>query len=152
MRRWTFAASFLIAVIAAIPLAPGARAARLPLAVIAHVSVKANDAHVNELRGLFLKQSEQLAGQKVIPVTYTTGHPLRVDFDALVLGMSADVAARYWVDARIRGAGSPPRSVTSPQLMLRVVASLPGTIGFVPKALVDGAPVKVLRIDGLPSL
>jgi hypothetical protein len=149
MRRIAVAIGSIVAALAFLPIAPAARAVRIPLVLIAHPSVRVTSAHVNELRAVFLRQTEQLSGQKVIPVTYVTGNVLRVDFDQRVLGMTADEAARYWVDARIRGLGAPPRSVSNPQLLVRVVASLPGTIGYAPKALTEGAAVKLLKVEGL---
>ncbi|MET0341253.1 MAG: hypothetical protein ABW252_09630 [Polyangiales bacterium] len=148
MRR-RLALGLLVAALAALPTSGDAHAFRIPMVLVAHPSIKANTAHVHELRAIFLRQSEQLSGQKVIPVTYVTGNALRVDFDERVLGMSADETARYWVDARIRGLGAPPRSVSSPQLLVRVVASLPGAIGYAPKSLVEGTVLKVLRVEGL---
>lgn len=147
--KLTTAIVVFVAALTFMPVAPSVHAVRVPLVLIAHPAVRATTAHVNELRALFLRQSEQLGGQKVIPVTYVTGHALRVEFDRRVLGMTVDEAARYWVDARIRGLGAPPRSVSSPQLLVRVVASLPGTIGYAPKPLSEGASVKVLKVEGL---
>ena len=74
MRGWPLALAVLVAVLAAVRFPPGVRAARIPLVVVVHPRVKATSAHIKELRAIFLKQSEQLDGEKVIPITYVTGH------------------------------------------------------------------------------
>lgn len=149
MGKLVAAIGVLVAAFTLLPITPAAHAVRVPLVLVAHPTVRVTTAHVNELRAIFLRQTEQLGGQKVIPVTYATGNPLRVDFDLRLLGMSADETARYWVDARIRGLGAPPRAVSTPQLMVRVVALLPGTLGYAPKSTTDGAAVKVIKVEGL---
>lgn len=130
---------------------PGARvvAERQSLVVIAHPALKASSVHVSELRALFLRQTEQLGGERACPINYPAGQPLRLDFDERVLGMNEDEVGRYWVDARIRGFGVPPRTIPMPQLVVRAVAVLPGAVGYVPKALVANTKAKLLRVDGL---
>jgi hypothetical protein len=146
MRLVTLALTWYL--IALWPLEP-AVAERVGLVVIVHPGTKATQVHVSELRALYLRQAEYIAGERLIPLNYAAGTSLRVDFDTRVLGLTPQAVGRYWVDARIRGIGLPPRSVALPQLVLRTVAALPGAIGYVPKSILQGAAVKVLRVDGL---
>ena len=149
MRALWLTAWLLLAAFAIVPSRPTARAARIPIAVIAHASTKVTTVHVNELRAVFLRQTEQLGGQRVIPVNQPTNNPLRMEFDARVLGMTPDEIGRYWVDARIRGGGAPPRTVSNPQLLVRTVAALPGAIGYAPASMVAGMPVRIMKVTGL---
>jgi hypothetical protein len=71
-------------------------------------------------------------GTRVLPFNYPAGHPLRVDFDRLVLGFDPNETARYWIDARIRAGGEAPRSLGTPSLAMRVVSQLRGSIAYVP--------------------
>ena len=61
--------------------------------------------------------------------------PLRVDFDRAVLHMSPEQVGRFWIDRRIRGGETPPREVPEPALVARLIAKLPGSIGYVPQSV-----------------
>jgi len=85
-------------------------------------------------------------GQAVVCFNLPPGHPLRVEFDRAVLHMEPDEVGRFWIDQRIRGTAKPPRQVEDPQIMLHIVARLPGAIGYVPATLVDGSVNVVARV------
>ena len=78
-----------------------------------------------------------------IPLNYAPRDELREAFDRAVLGMSPDEATKFWLDQRIRHGTRPPRQIGDARLTLRLVARLPGAIGYVPAATVD-ATVKVV--------
>ena len=71
------------------------------------------------------------------------GLPARTHFDRVVLGMTPDEVARFWIDRRIRGRGSPPTKAPKAATVLKVVAALAGAIGYVPQSQV-GPGVKVV--------
>jgi hypothetical protein len=75
------------------------------------------------------------------------GTRARVGFDRSVLEMSPEKSAAYWIDQRIRGKGTAPRSLRSPTLIQRIVAGQKAAIAYVPASAVRKG-VKVLRIDG----
>jgi hypothetical protein len=54
---------------------------------------------------------------------------------------------RFWINRRIRDEGAPPRTLTSAELAVKVVASLPGSITYVSPSMVT-PNVRVLTIDG----
>lgn len=103
------------------------------------------------LRRIFLNQpTDDADGHRFIPFNAAPHSGDRLAFDASVLRMGADEVARHWIDQRIRGVQS-PRTSTSAEITVRVVAKLPGAIAYVrERHLIP--QVKVLRIDGkLPS-
>jgi hypothetical protein len=71
-------------------------------------------------------------GSKALPFNLPPSSPVRVEFDRVVLRMSPHQVGRYWVDQRIRGGSLPPRLVSDPALMAKLIARLPGAIGYVP--------------------
>jgi hypothetical protein len=74
-----------------------------------------------------------------------------VAFDKIVLGMSADEVSELWSERKIQRAPGPPRSVASLSLLLRVVAHLPGAIGYVRPSQLTG-DVRAIRVNGkLPN-
>jgi ABC-type phosphate transport system substrate-binding protein len=72
------------------------------------------------------------SGERILPLNANPDSERRQHFDRVVLGMTPDEAARYWLDQRIRGAGSAPREVGDAVLTVKLVSRLSGTIGYVP--------------------
>jgi len=104
------------------------------LVVIVHPSVPVAALDERQLQTIFLRRRLTWDdGTRILPFNYSAGHALRVAFDRFVLGFSPDEAARYWIDARIRGVGEAPRSLGSPSLAMRVVSQLKGSIAYVPE-------------------
>jgi hypothetical protein len=77
-------------------------------------------------------------GARVVPFNFPPKHQVRVDFDKAVLEMSPEEVARYWIDRRIRGGTPPPKSVSSAQLIVRLVSKLEGAVAYVPRSSVEG--------------
>jgi ABC-type phosphate transport system substrate-binding protein len=85
------------------------------------------------LEKIFLrKEMTWDSGERIIPLNASPDSDRRQRFDRVVLGMTPDEAARYWLDQRIRGAGTAPREVGDAVLTVKLVARLSGTIGYVP--------------------
>lgn len=125
-----------------------ARAGDDGLLVIVHPSVKVDTLSADSLSAIFtLTKRAWSGGGTIIPYNYDTGSKVREYFDRVVLNFTPAQAARYWVDYRIRGGGSAPPKVPNVSLMVRVIAHLPGAIGYVPIGTpTEGAKV-VARIQ-----
>ena len=54
---------------------------------------------------------------------------------------------QVWIDKRIRDEGAPPKTVPTPELAVRLTASVPGIITYGTQDLVN-ASVRVLTIGG----
>jgi ABC-type phosphate transport system substrate-binding protein len=114
------------------------------LAVIVHVKNPQSSLSRDELEALFSMSRKRWAhGEAVVPINLEIGTLSRVLFDKVVLGMGPDEVARFWIDRRIRGLGSPPLKVPSPEVLRKAVAALAGAIGYVPVAQL-GPGVKVV--------
>jgi hypothetical protein len=114
------------------------------------VTAKANsirDISFPDLRQLYRGKRLSVGGLKVIPFNHPAGTPDRIGFDRLVLGMSPDEVGRYWVDQKIRGGDPPPRTIDSVSLLLRVVAALGGSLGYVREGF-SSPELKVVSIEG----
>lgn len=110
------------------------------------------DISLATLRSAF--QSEPAttpSGKRLVPFNHMVGSPERTLFDRTVLGLEPDEVGRFWIKRRIRDEGLSPRTLPTPDLAVRVVASLPGAITYVSaKTATNG--VRVLRVDGkLPT-
>ena len=132
-RAWWTCAGVAAIVALATAVAVGGPDGRAPeLVVIVHATNPVALADVS-LEGVFLRRVvEWPSGDRIIPLNAATDSGPRQRFDRAVLAMSPEAAARYWLDARIRSGVAPPREVGDPALTVRLVARLPGTIGYVP--------------------
>lgn len=129
--------------------AAGARSARAEGDDLVVIVNAANPIAAAELAldDVFLrKRTAWPSGERIIPLNAAADSDRRQRFDRVVLGMSPEEAARYWLDVRIRGGGAAPREVADPALTVKLIARLVGTIGYVPDdTALDGVRV-VARI------
>ena len=126
-------------------------AAQTPTPVLFVVSTVTGggDIKMSELRAAFESQPTHHRGMRLIPLNLPLGHPARTLVDRVVLGLAPDRVGAFWIDQRIRSGTTPPRSINTPEMVLRVAASMRGIIGYVqtdPKTLPAG--VEALSIDG----
>ncbi len=125
-----------------------ASAAGQPIVVVVAVSSATSDLGMSTLQRIF--GGDQISGrdgQRVIPFNQAVQTAERSTFDRIVLGLSPDDIARYWINRRIRGQSGPPRTVPSVALMRRVVAQLKGAMGYLTADQLDGS-VRAITIDG----
>jgi ABC-type phosphate transport system substrate-binding protein len=116
----------------AIPERPRAEPGPADLVVIVHAGNPARTSAAM-LEKIFLrKEMAWDNGERIIPLNASPDSERRQRFDRVVLGMSPDEIARYWLDHRIRGGGTAPREVGDAVLTVKLIARLTGTIGYVP--------------------
>jgi hypothetical protein len=118
------------------------------IAVIIGTSSRITDISSGVMRSVFLNLPVTLSGERLVPFNLPLNNPLRTRFDRGVLGLDPSGVGRFWVDQRVRDARRPPRDVPNPELGVRVVASLPAAISYVPLELTGNSRIRVLRIDG----
>lgn len=118
------------------------------LAVVVARNSPLRDLSLFELKKLYLGSNlTNPSGKRIVPLNQTTQSPERVAFDALVLGMSPQDAAKYWIDRKIRGQSGAPEGVGSDELLQRIVIQREHSVAYVRfEQLLDG--VRVISIDG----
>jgi hypothetical protein len=122
------------------------------MAVVISSEVPLENLTLYELKSLYLG-GRMLGpdGRHLIPLNRGNSSLERLEFDRIVLRMSSEEAARYWIDRRIRGQSGSPKAIDPSSVLQRVVRKLPGAIGYVLRSEVD-ARLHVVGIDGkLPS-
>src|SRR6185436_2485147 len=135
-----------LAVLAVSGPAPAADAP-VDLDIIVHSSVPSETMDRPALAAIFsMTRRSWSGGLGAVPFNFPPESPLRRAFDQSVLGLAPAEVGRFWIDQRIRGYGHPPRQVTDPALMLRLVANLKGAIGYVPAGQADKSVRIVARI------
>ena len=125
---------------------------RIALAVVVAKPSAVQDLSLAELRRIFTNEGDSDgSGQRYVPFNHPPHTTDRVGFDKIVLGMSPDDVSQFWIERKIRGLAGPPRSVDSLSLLLRLIARLPGGIGYArPSQLTSD--VRAVRVNGkLPN-
>jgi ABC-type phosphate transport system substrate-binding protein len=130
-----------------------AQAARTAIAIVVNPASDVSDVSFAELRRLFMGE-QQFWGDRT-KVTLLVRAPSARE-RAVVLDkiyrMDEDQFRQYWIGKMFRAevAGG-PKIVYSSDMALTLIASIKGSITFIPAAAVTG-DVKVLKIDGkLPA-
>jgi hypothetical protein len=117
------------------------------LAVVVAESSPLQELSLADLRRIFTSEPfSDPSGTRLVPLNHPPRTPDRAGFDRVVLGMEPDAVAKFWLDRRIRGQPGAPRTVDSLGILLKVVAKLPGAIGYVrPQYLRE---VRALKVEG----
>jgi hypothetical protein len=120
---------------------------RAVLVVVVAKTSTLDELSLAELRRMYLGEPVDSGGKRLIPINHATSLKDRIAFDKLVLGMSKEEVTRYWVDRKIRGQSGAPKAIDPADVHQRVVAKLPGAVGYVRSTELRD-DVKVVRING----
>ena len=130
-------------------------AGRLPaeesvrLAVIVNPAVPATALGAAELASIFTRATRTWKdGTTVRALNLSPGSRERVEFDRVVLDMSPDRSAQFWIDRQIRGEEPAPKAIAQAEIVARLVPTLAGSIAYVPEDKVDAKVRVVARIRG----
>lgn len=139
--------TFLVLLAAAAFTATHGFAGDPPLSVIVHPDVEVKLLNDVELEAIFLTERRYWSGTKaIIPFNLPPRTDDRVLFDRAVLRMDPEAIARYWLDRRVRSGTPPPRQAPDPATVGRLVAKLPGAIGYVPESMVPKEVRVIARV------
>jgi hypothetical protein len=146
--RWLAAGCFGLALVNwPVGHAPADNSVRL--AVIVHPSVPAATLGAAELASIFTRAMRAWKdGSTVRALNLPAGSPERAEFDRAVLDMSPDRSAQFWIDRQIRGEEAAPKAIAQIDIVVRLIPTLAGSIGYVPEDKVDGKARVVARIRG----
>ncbi len=117
------------------------------LQLITSKSNAIRDVTIADLRQAYRGKQVTVGGVRLIPFNHPPGSPDRVAFDRIILGMSPEEVGRYWVDQKIRGGDSPPRTIDSVALLVRVVGVLNGAFAYVREGFTS-PELKAVSIEG----
>ncbi|WP_374479946.1 hypothetical protein [Zoogloea sp.] len=121
------------------------------IAVIVAPGSTLRDLDKHEL-ALIYKRKKRLwpDGRRIAPVNLPAGQNIRKAFSVAILGHTPEEMDDYWRDQYFHGE-LPPFVASSEEAVIRLVATTPGAIGYVPACLADKRVNVVLTIDdGLP--
>lgn len=117
------------------------------LAVVVNPAVPVTQLSASDLESIFTSTRHNWPdGSNISAFSYAPESETRRAFDTVVLRMSPEEVARFWLDQRVRGGARPPRQVPDPSLAVRLAAKLPGSITYIPENLVNPSVKVVARI------
>lgn len=109
-----------------------AQEAKRRIAVItSRESMKIANLSLEELKAIYLKRLQELKGMPVVPVQRKAGSELRKAFDRLVLKSDEDRMKNFWIEEKLAGRESPPKTFDSLNSILAYLKKVPGTISYV---------------------
>ena len=149
LKAW-LALSFACALLSQLPSAERKAKAsdRVVLTVVVAKGSPVDDVSLSQLKRIFTNEGDSdSTGQRYVTFNHPPHTTDRVGFDKIVLGMSPDEVSQFWIERKIRGLAGPPRTVDSLSLLLRLIARLPGTIGYARPAQLMG-DVRSIRVNG----
>jgi len=112
--------------------------------VIANSSVSASAVSADDLKDVFLENTDSVAGSHVEPVLLKGG-PVHEAFLHAYVGKADSVLETYYRSLVFSGKGSMPKAFSSDAEVVAYVAKTKGAIGYVSSAT-DTAGVKVLSV------
>lgn len=109
------------------------------IAIIVRTSSTIRAIGLAELRAVYGSGATAIQGVQIVPINLAREDPTRQRFDRAVLNLEPSDVGRYWVDSRIRSGLREPRIVPNVVTVVRVVATLPNGIGYVPASTAQTA-------------
>jgi ABC-type phosphate transport system substrate-binding protein len=120
-------------------------AADTDLDIIVHAGVDSRPLDAAALNAIFTGVEKKWKNGTPIKVFNLTAQSLeRNEFDRVVLRKTPEQVAQFWVDRLVRGEGQPPTQVPKAELVVKVVASMPGAIGYTPPDKADPSKTKIV--------
>jgi len=136
-----------LALLVTVPSVAAADAQKL--VVVVAKGAKFTSISRSDLRRCFLGDPITVGDRPLVPFNTEATTPARAAFDLAVLGMSVNEVGRFWVDRKVRGQSSAPRSLPSIAHVVKVVTKFPNAISYVPANQLTAA-LQPLAIDGVP--
>lgn len=147
LRRYCVATGRLVALAILLSSAESPAAGSPALAVIVNASAPVTAIGSGELASIFTRTTKKWKdGTTIRALNLQVGSAERVEFDRVVLQMSPDASAKYWVDKQVRGEEGAPKAVAQADVIVNLVASMSGAVGYVPEDKVDAKVRVVARI------
>ncbi|HNV70546.1 MAG TPA: hypothetical protein PKO06_12670 [Candidatus Ozemobacteraceae bacterium] len=109
-----------------------AQANRKRIVIITSPETTAIDCvSLDELKSIFAKRLFRVKGSEVIPVQRKPASELRKAFNRLVLKADEDQLKTYWIEEKLAGRESPPKTFDSINSVVAFLKKKPGAISYV---------------------
>ena len=127
---------------------PAGAASSVRLAVIANSGVPVHSLSAGEIASVFTRAMRNWKdGSLIRPLNLSPGTAERVEFDRVVLRMEPEQSAQFWVDRIVRGEETAPKAIAKQEILLRLVETTSGAIGYVADDKVSSTVRVLARIS-----
>lgn len=141
--------SLAVLLLALVWHAPAPAGSAVSLVVIVHAAVPVSALNAAELAAIYTRATRTWKdGTPVRALNLQPGTQERAEFDRVILDMSPEQSAQYWIDRQIRGEEAAPKAIAQADIVARLVPTLSGGIGYLPEAKADAKLRVVARIRG----
>ena len=124
-------------------------ASPVSLAVIVNPASSAGSIGFVELASIYTRATRKWKdGTPIRALNLKVGSPERVEFDRVILDMSPERSAQFWMDRQVRGEEGAPKAIAQADIVVSLVATMNGAVGYVPEDKVDAKVRVVARIRG----
>jgi ABC-type phosphate transport system substrate-binding protein len=114
------------------------------LAIISHPDYDGGELSSAQVKNLFLGERKSFPnGIRATPINHAVGSPDRKKFFSQILNMPESFHRRHWKRKLATGNGNSPVELNSYDVVLRYVATTPGSISYIDTSRVNDS-VKVL--------
>ena len=118
------------------------------IAVIVNKANPIDSLTPKEVQQIFLAKKMSFPdGQQVVPVVYKYEHALHKKYLRKIVKKTRSQYQVYWTRMVFTGKSQPPKSYSSQDTMLKMVASNPSYMGFVERDRVDDSVKVVLTLE-----
>ena len=147
-RRGLLATLIVLLLWGGISDSPAGAASSVRLAVIANSDVPVHSLSAGEIASIFTRSMRNWKdGSLVRPLNLPPGTAERVEFDRVVLRMEPEQSAQFWVDRIVRGEEAAPKAIAKLEILVRLVETTSGTIGYVADDKVSSTVRVLARIS-----
>lgn len=117
------------------------------LVVIVSARSSVATLRADQVADIFLGQAGRFPdGLEAVALDQSLGSPIRNDFYSKVAAKSPSLLKAHWSKMIFTGRGQPPKEVSDSIAILKLVASNPGLIGYIDKAVLDPSVKTVLVV------
>ncbi len=121
------------------------------VAVIANNSVPVESIDAGDLLDLYSKEIKYWSnGEPVILFDLKPRNNVKDAFYSF-LGKSSSRMKSIWMKKKLSGEGNPPVALETEEQVLRRIAVTPGAIGYISRALVESADIKIIAVIEIPE-
>ncbi|MDK2125904.1 type 2 periplasmic-binding domain-containing protein [Parachitinimonas caeni] len=101
----------------------------------------------NQAADIFLGKAGTFPdGRQAVPLDLPADSAIRQDFYLKATGKTPQLLKSYWTKLIFTGQAEPPREVSDPAKLRKLVASNPGFVGYIDRGEVDGSVKIVLTL------
>jgi hypothetical protein len=149
LRRYCLPACQLVLLAMVLQSGRAPAAPAVSLAVIVNPGSSVTALSFTELASIFTRATRTWKdGTAIRALNLQAGSLERIEFDRVILDMGPERSAQFWIDRQVRGEEGAPKAIAQADIVVSLVGTMNGALGYVPENKVDDKVRVVARIRG----